>query len=200
MPEPGQNTDAYEAAREEALSWLTANWDPSLPVRAWWARLADSGWGFPSWPAEWFGRGLGAAAANRARATARRPHAACPRQRRAEGPVPAGPGARRGGMVPVLLRARLGLGPGQRADPRGARQCRPGGRLDGQRAEGVDLGRAVVRPGHAAGSHRPGRAQAPRPELLRHRPQPARHPGQAAAPDERGPWLQRGVLHRRARR
>jgi alkylation response protein AidB-like acyl-CoA dehydrogenase len=63
MPEPGQNTDAYEAAREEALSWLTANWDPSLPVRAWWARLADSGWGFPSWPAEWFGRGLSADAA-----------------------------------------------------------------------------------------------------------------------------------------
>ena len=63
MPEPDQNTDAYQAAREEALSWLTANWDPSLSVRAWWASLAESGWGFPAWPAAWFGRGLSADAA-----------------------------------------------------------------------------------------------------------------------------------------
>ena len=63
MPEPDENADAYQSAREEALSWLTANWDPALPVRAWWARLADSGWGFPGWPAEWFGRGLSADAA-----------------------------------------------------------------------------------------------------------------------------------------
>jgi len=63
MPEPDENADAYQAAREEALSWLRANWDPALPVREWWARLADSGWGFPSWPAEWFGRGLSADAA-----------------------------------------------------------------------------------------------------------------------------------------
>ena len=60
MPEPDERSDAYHAAREEALSWLTANWDPSLTVRAWWARLADSGWGFPAWPTEWFGRGLSA--------------------------------------------------------------------------------------------------------------------------------------------
>jgi alkylation response protein AidB-like acyl-CoA dehydrogenase len=63
MPEPDENTDAYQLARQEALSWLTANWDPALSVREWWARLADSGWGFPSWPAEWFGRGLSADAA-----------------------------------------------------------------------------------------------------------------------------------------
>jgi len=60
MPEPNENADAYEAAKEEALSWLTTNWDPALSVRDWWARLADSGWGFPSWPTEWFGRGLSA--------------------------------------------------------------------------------------------------------------------------------------------
>jgi len=63
MPEPDENADAYQAAREEALSWLKANWDPALSVREWWARLADSGWGFPSWPTEWFGRGLSADAA-----------------------------------------------------------------------------------------------------------------------------------------
>ena len=64
MPEPDENADAYQAAREQALSWLTANWDPALSVREWWARLAESGWGFPSWPAEWFGRGLSADAAS----------------------------------------------------------------------------------------------------------------------------------------
>ena len=63
MPEPDENADAYQAAREEALSWLKANWDPALSVREWWTRLADSGWGFPSWPTDWFGRGLSADAA-----------------------------------------------------------------------------------------------------------------------------------------
>ncbi|MPY93023.1 MAG: hypothetical protein GEV08_08145 [Acidimicrobiia bacterium] len=29
-----------------------------MSLRDWWARLAESGWGFPAWPREWFGRGL----------------------------------------------------------------------------------------------------------------------------------------------
>lgn len=41
-------------------AWLDEHWDPALTVREWWQRLADSGWGFPTWPADWFGRGLGA--------------------------------------------------------------------------------------------------------------------------------------------
>jgi alkylation response protein AidB-like acyl-CoA dehydrogenase len=61
MPESNANqSDAFEAAKEGALSWLSANWDPKLTVRGWWARLADSGWGFPTWPAEWFGQGMSA--------------------------------------------------------------------------------------------------------------------------------------------
>jgi hypothetical protein len=48
-PQDGQS-DAYLGAREAALSWLNANWDPALTVRAWWARLADSGWALPTWP------------------------------------------------------------------------------------------------------------------------------------------------------
>jgi alkylation response protein AidB-like acyl-CoA dehydrogenase len=60
MPESEGRSDAFEAAREDALSWLSANWDPSLTVRAWWARLADSGWGFPTWPEAWFGKGMSA--------------------------------------------------------------------------------------------------------------------------------------------
>jgi alkylation response protein AidB-like acyl-CoA dehydrogenase len=63
MPESEGRSEAYEAAREDALSWLSANWDPALTVRAWWARLADSGWGFPTWPEQWFGKGLSADAA-----------------------------------------------------------------------------------------------------------------------------------------
>jgi alkylation response protein AidB-like acyl-CoA dehydrogenase len=56
-------SEAYEAAREDALSWLSGNWDPGLTVRAWWARLAESGWGFPTWPEQWFGKGMSADAA-----------------------------------------------------------------------------------------------------------------------------------------
>ena len=65
-PQEGQS-DAYLEAREAALSWLNANWDPALTVRAWWARLADSGWAFPTWPTAWFGQGLSADAAAGAR-------------------------------------------------------------------------------------------------------------------------------------
>jgi hypothetical protein len=38
MPEPEARSGAYEAAREAALAWLTAHWDPGLTVREWWAR------------------------------------------------------------------------------------------------------------------------------------------------------------------
>ncbi len=47
-----------DAVRDEARAWLREHWDPDLSVRDWWALLAESGWGFPSWPREWFGRGL----------------------------------------------------------------------------------------------------------------------------------------------
>jgi len=63
MTTPEGRSDAYLEAREGALSWLKANWDPALTVREWWARLADSGWGFPTWPTEWFGKGMSADAA-----------------------------------------------------------------------------------------------------------------------------------------
>jgi alkylation response protein AidB-like acyl-CoA dehydrogenase len=63
MPRAPERSGAYEAAREGALGWLSANWDPGRTVRDWWARLADSGWGFPTWPEAWFGRGMSADAA-----------------------------------------------------------------------------------------------------------------------------------------
>ncbi len=47
-----------EDLRTEVRRWLAEEWSPDLTVREWWARLARSGWGFPYWPVEWFGRGL----------------------------------------------------------------------------------------------------------------------------------------------
>jgi alkylation response protein AidB-like acyl-CoA dehydrogenase len=46
------------SVRREARDWIEQNFDPQLSVRAWLERLADSGWARPSWPAEWYGRGL----------------------------------------------------------------------------------------------------------------------------------------------
>jgi len=59
--------DAYR----DALAWFRANWDPQLTLRQWWQLLADSGWGFPTWPEAFSGRGLDAAA-GKAVARARR--------------------------------------------------------------------------------------------------------------------------------
>ena len=47
--------------RAEVRSWLAANWNPALGLVEWRNMLADSGWGVPQWPREWFGRDLPAA-------------------------------------------------------------------------------------------------------------------------------------------
>jgi alkylation response protein AidB-like acyl-CoA dehydrogenase len=44
--------------REEVRAWIAAHWDPDRPLREWRRLLLDSGWATPSWPQEWFGRGL----------------------------------------------------------------------------------------------------------------------------------------------
>ena len=41
---------AHRAAARGAAEWIAGHWDPALTVRAWWALLAESGWGFPAWP------------------------------------------------------------------------------------------------------------------------------------------------------
>jgi alkylation response protein AidB-like acyl-CoA dehydrogenase len=63
VPAAEDRSDAYQAAAREAAEWIARHWDPELTVRDWWALLAESGWGFPTWPPEWFGRGLSADAA-----------------------------------------------------------------------------------------------------------------------------------------
>jgi len=44
--------------RAEVREWLAANWNPDMPLVEWRRKLADSGWGMPNWPKEWYGRGL----------------------------------------------------------------------------------------------------------------------------------------------
>jgi alkylation response protein AidB-like acyl-CoA dehydrogenase len=55
-------TDPAEV-RAQVAAWLAEAWDPELSLREWRIRLADSGWGCPTWPRQWCGRGLAAAAA-----------------------------------------------------------------------------------------------------------------------------------------
>ena len=49
-----------EAVRADVRSWLDAHWDPNQTVRVWWEALAESGWAYPTWPVEWFGKGFDA--------------------------------------------------------------------------------------------------------------------------------------------
>jgi alkylation response protein AidB-like acyl-CoA dehydrogenase len=42
----------------EVTAWLEENWDPDLTVGEWWDRLGTSGWAAPTWPEEWYGKGL----------------------------------------------------------------------------------------------------------------------------------------------
>jgi alkylation response protein AidB-like acyl-CoA dehydrogenase len=42
----------------EVTAWLEKSWDPDLTVGEWWERLGTSGWAVPTWPEEWFGKGL----------------------------------------------------------------------------------------------------------------------------------------------
>jgi alkylation response protein AidB-like acyl-CoA dehydrogenase len=44
--------------RSEAKRWYQKTWDPDRTVGDWFALLANSGWGYPGWPTEWFGRGM----------------------------------------------------------------------------------------------------------------------------------------------
>jgi alkylation response protein AidB-like acyl-CoA dehydrogenase len=42
----------------EVRDWLASNWEPDRSLAEWREILVDSGWGCPSWPKEWYGRGL----------------------------------------------------------------------------------------------------------------------------------------------
>jgi alkylation response protein AidB-like acyl-CoA dehydrogenase len=46
-----------EQVRAELTDWVTRHWDPDMSLREWRELLAESGWGAPSWPERWHGRG-----------------------------------------------------------------------------------------------------------------------------------------------
>jgi alkylation response protein AidB-like acyl-CoA dehydrogenase len=50
-----------DAVRAEVAQWISQHWHPELPLARWRELLADSGWGCPSWPTRWCGRGLSGA-------------------------------------------------------------------------------------------------------------------------------------------
>jgi len=51
-----EHTEA--TVRTEVRAWLAENWNPDLGLVQWRSLLADSGWGCPTWPRAWYGRGL----------------------------------------------------------------------------------------------------------------------------------------------
>jgi alkylation response protein AidB-like acyl-CoA dehydrogenase len=64
MARPGEDD-----IRRAVKAWVQDHWDPDLTIREWWSLLADSGWAAPTWPEEWFGKGLSTADANLVRDT-----------------------------------------------------------------------------------------------------------------------------------
>lgn len=53
-----KDEEKQDAVLGDVRAWLRDHWDPQLTVREWWKLLGESGWGFPAWPVEWFGKGL----------------------------------------------------------------------------------------------------------------------------------------------
>jgi alkylation response protein AidB-like acyl-CoA dehydrogenase len=58
MTDTADRTTAESDVEAEVKNWLEDNWDPELTVADWWERLGESGWAVPTWPVEWFGKGL----------------------------------------------------------------------------------------------------------------------------------------------
>jgi len=58
MPDTVHDSPEAAAIRREARAWFDKHWDPDLSLGDWWERLAESGWGFPTWSPDWYGRGL----------------------------------------------------------------------------------------------------------------------------------------------
>ncbi len=54
-----QDSPEAAAIRAEAREWFEKNWDPDLTLGEWWERQAESGWAFPTWPKDWYGKGVG---------------------------------------------------------------------------------------------------------------------------------------------
>ena len=112
--------------------WLAEAWDPDITVREWWERLAQSGYGFPHWPTEWFGKSMSTLKPqlserrwpplgcwDRPSAWERRwlPPSFLRTGPRINVPVGSRRSPREGALVPVLQRARCRIRSGRRPDP-----------------------------------------------------------------------------------
>lgn len=53
-----RDTPDAAAVRAEVRAWLAVEWQPDQPNAEWIATLVDAGYAAPSWPREYFGRGL----------------------------------------------------------------------------------------------------------------------------------------------
>ena len=42
----------------EVTQWLDRHWDPNMDLITWRSLVADSGWGAPSWPADYYGKDM----------------------------------------------------------------------------------------------------------------------------------------------
>ena len=51
-------SDIEEHVVGEVRDWLRQHWDPAASLVEWRGKLADSGWGMPHWPKQWYGRAL----------------------------------------------------------------------------------------------------------------------------------------------
>ena len=52
-------TEMTEASvRAEVRAWLEANWTVDQGLVEWRNKLIESGWGVPTWPTDWYGKGL----------------------------------------------------------------------------------------------------------------------------------------------
>lgn len=49
---------AGDALGDEVGQWLNDNWSDDRPLLEWRGILADAGLGCPTWPTQWWGRGL----------------------------------------------------------------------------------------------------------------------------------------------
>ena len=42
----------------EVTQWLSEHWDPNMDLLSWRSLVADSGWGAPSWPSDYYGKDM----------------------------------------------------------------------------------------------------------------------------------------------
>jgi alkylation response protein AidB-like acyl-CoA dehydrogenase len=52
----------------DAREWYRDSWNPELTVGEWFRLMYDSGWGYPTWPEQWGGKGLSTSGAKLVRA------------------------------------------------------------------------------------------------------------------------------------